>query len=126
LYRNAEDKVLDALTEEDRGNVGLPVNVLDPDKLDVRTNCIAAVSVDALLIGADRLNDSDAFNVPTPLNDDDPTKAYVPFSVLLELNAADRAKLGVAVSVDEPVRLAVPLLVSDGAASLAAIKATVI
>jgi hypothetical protein len=64
--------------------------------------------------------------VPAPLSDDDPTKAYVPFSVLLELNAADRAKLGVAVSVDEPVRLAVPLLVSDGAASLAAIKATVI
>jgi len=100
--------------------------VLDPDKPDVRSNCIAAVSVDALLKGADRLNDSDAFNVPAPLRDDDPTKAYVPLSVLLELNAADRAKLGVAVSVDEPVRLAVPLLVSDGAASLAAIKATVI
>ena len=46
--------------------------------------------------------------------------------MLLDDIDADRWIDGVAVSVAEPLRLAAPLVVKEGAASLAAIKANVI
>jgi hypothetical protein len=100
--------------------------VPDPDKPDVRTNCISAVRVDELLADTDLTNDGAADKVLLALNAEEPTKAYVPDNVLLELNDAVRMNDGAAVSVDEPLRLAAPVVVVDGAASLAAIKATVI
>jgi hypothetical protein len=100
--------------------------VLDPDKPDVRTNCICASRVEALLMDADVVNDGAADNVLLALTAEEPTKAYVPDNVLLELIDADLSNLTDAVSVDEPLRLAAPVVVVDGAASLAAIKATVI
>lgn len=89
-------------------------------------NCIDAVSVDEPLCADAPTNDPLDVNVLEPLIADAPTNDPVLVSVLLELIDAERTKDGDADSVDEPLRLAMPVVVVDGAASLAAIKATVI
>jgi hypothetical protein len=83
-------------------------------------------SVDELLIDEDLTNCSADASVLDPLAPDAPTNEYAPDNVLLVLNDADRINDVAAVSVDEPLRLAAPVTVVLGAASLAAIKATVI
>jgi hypothetical protein len=100
--------------------------VLDPDKPAVLSNCISDESVDEPLIDEDLTNCSADASVLDPLALDKPTNEYVPDNVLLALSDADRVNNGATVSVDEPLRLAAPVVVVLGAASLAAIKANVI
>jgi hypothetical protein len=126
LYWKLDEVVDAALIDADRGNVTLPAKVLDPDKLAERCSCISEVSVDEPLIDEDLTNCNADVSVLDPLTLDAPTREYVPDNVLLVLNGADRANDGDAVSVDEPLRLAALVTLVLGAASLAAIKATVI
>lgn len=126
MYWKLDEVVDAALIDADCGNVTLPDKVLDPDKLADRCSCISEVSVDEPLIDEDPTNCNVDVSVLDPLVLDAPTNEYVPDNVLLVLNDADRISDGAAVSVDEPLRLAAPVVVVLGAASLAAIKATVI
>jgi hypothetical protein len=82
--------------------------------------------VDEPLIAEDLTNCNADVSVLDPLTLDAPTREYAQDNVLLVLNGADFANDGAAVSVDEPLRLAALVTLVLGAASLAAIKATVI
>ncbi len=123
---NDDANVLDEVIDDDRGNVGLAVSVLDPDVADVRTNEIALVTVDAEESADEyekaKLADKVLLAVKLAL----PTKTGDAVKVLLVDIDEARTKVGEALDVAEPLRLAAPFVVVEGAASLAAIKANVI
>ncbi len=138
------DTVLDALRDADLGNDGLLVTVLDPDKSLVRGNDGPAETVDEPVIADVYKNEKLALNELLALscavcanvglalsvllldNELDRTKDIPAANVLLDDKDADLTNVGDAFSVAEPLRLAAPVTVVLGAASLAAIKATVI
>jgi hypothetical protein len=117
--------VLDADTAAVRGNVGAPTTVEDDEIADEYENEYVADTVLLLLICATPTNTGDELNVLLEDIDDERTKDADEVNVLLDDIDADRWIDGVAVSVAEPLRLATPLVVKEGAASLAAINATV-